>query len=675
MDFFGEQERALKKSGWLLTLFLLGVAGVVFAVYFPLAWILSPYLEVFKDNARAAEAISSETYDFAAHNVRGLINFELFLPVALVVVGVITIMSLWKRHELASGGAAGVAETLGAREVLPGTTDFREVVLRNVVEEMALASGSPAPRIFILPGESSINAFAASTSPRDAVVGVTRGALEKLSREELQGVIAHEMSHIHYGDSKLNVKMISLVFGLLGLTVLGRILLELAWRSGGNRRDGAAFALVLFITGLVLIVVGGLSVFFGRILQAAINRQREFLADAAAVQYTRNPNGIAGALKKIGGYTSVSHLGGHANDTAHMMFADPLHHWFGSLLASHPPLALRIKKIDPSFSGEIKPENFSAPISIADAIHAGFAPGKQQNTTQNALSSQHFAQDTSLSTQTTPAGPVDDTNSATTKPHPYYPVAIRQGFDEKIIDAMSHPASAAAFCHLILLSNEPKLRDHQLSHIQQHAAPNIIAEIQRLHATIESVPREKRLWLVDLAIPALRTMSVEQTQQFVRTIHEVIMMDGIRDLYEFALEQIIRRHLLAHHRLLPPPLVRYRPPRAPLSVHTGLLLSAVAHADAPDTDSAKKAFDIGASQLDYLDRAPVWHELDQCTWPALQAAIDAYCQAAPILKKNLIYSATTAALSDNKTSLQQWELMRAIADAIDSPLPPRILEN
>jgi hypothetical protein len=153
------------------------------------------------------------------------------------------------------------------------------------------------------------------------------------------------------------------------------------------------------------------------------------------------------------------------------------------------------------------------------------------------------------------------------------------------------------------------------------------------------------------------------------------MMDGIRDLYEFALEQIIRRHLLAHHRLLPPPLVQYRPPRAPLSAHAGLLLSAVAHADAPDTDSAKKAFDIGASQLDYLDRAPVWHELDQCTWPALQAAIDAYCQAAPILKKNLIYSATTAALSDNKTSLQQWELMRAIADAIDSPLPPRILEN
>ena len=234
---------------------------------------------------------------------------------------------------------------LGGRLVNPAQPDPDERKLLNVVEEMAIASGIPVPQVYVLPEEKGINAFAAGHSTSDAVVAVTQGALRLLTRDELQGVIGHEFSHILNGDMRLNLRLMGLIFGILCLAVIGRVLLHV--RGGGKDKNP------LPLLGLVLVLMGWVGVFFGRLIQAAVSRQREFLADASAVQFTRNPAGLAGALKKIGGLSYGSKLkNAHAGEASHMFFGNGMGGSFLGLMETHPPLAERILALEPDFDGE-----------------------------------------------------------------------------------------------------------------------------------------------------------------------------------------------------------------------------------------------------------------------------------------------------------------------------------
>lgn len=275
MDFFEAQEQAQKKTKWLVLWFALAVIAVVAAVDF-----------LF--------------YLFLGQKMGG--DFVPFLGmVSFSTAGIIVIASLFKTMQLGRGGEV-VAHDLGGRLVMPGSTDFQEKRLLNIVEEMAIASGMPVPQVFMMDEEESINAFAAGTEPSNAVIGVTRGCVQRLTREELEGVIAHEFSHILNGDMRLNMRLMGIVFGLLVISIIGRGMVEmLRYQSLGRRRnskEGGGALLALFLIGLGLLVIGSLGVLFGRLIQAGISRQREFLADASAVQFTRNPGGISGALKK-----------------------------------------------------------------------------------------------------------------------------------------------------------------------------------------------------------------------------------------------------------------------------------------------------------------------------------------------------------------------------------------
>lgn len=353
MDFFERQSKARRHTTLLVFYFILAVTLIVLAIY------------LVVDLALFGGGVKQHHYGYDAAPVLSLWNPQLFLWVALGTLAVIGIGSISKMSELSQGGSA-VATMLGGEPVNPNTTDPDERKLLNVVEEMAIASGTPVPQVYLLPDES-INAFAAGHSPSDTVVAVTRGCMRLLTRDELQGVIGHEFSHILNGDMRLNIRLIGLIFGIMALAIVGRILLQTRGRKNP-----------LPLLGLALLLIGWIGVFFGRLIQSAVSRQREFLADASSVQFTRNPEGLAGALKKIGGLSYGSRLESpHADVASHMFFANGLRESVFNLMATHPPLEDRIRAIEPSWDGKF-PEVIPAQVQMPET----YAPRVEQQGTR-----------------------------------------------------------------------------------------------------------------------------------------------------------------------------------------------------------------------------------------------------------------------------------------------------
>ena len=300
MDFFARQDQARKKTKLLVFYFVVAVILIVALNYLVALVVFS---------GAQARQHRDDRYEAATPLV--LWNPPVFLGATLITLAIVSIGSVFKISQLAGGGSV-VAESMGGRLVNSNTTDPDERKLLNVVEEMAIASGVPMPQVYVLDNEEGINAFAAGHTTGDAAVGVTRSCITKLSRDELQGVIGHEFSHILNGDMRLNIQLMGVLFGILCLATIGRILLYV---RGGNSRDKN----MLPIIGIALLIIGSVGVFFGRLIQAAVSRQREFLADASSVQFTRNPAGLSGALQKIGGYGSKMESP-NAPDAGHLVF-------------------------------------------------------------------------------------------------------------------------------------------------------------------------------------------------------------------------------------------------------------------------------------------------------------------------------------------------------------------
>ncbi len=341
-DFFERQDVARRNTKWLVAMFIFAVIGIVGSTFVATALVLG------------------------AANEHGRFSFEVPLLASAAALGLIVIGSLYKTAQLAAGGTV-VAERLGGRRVYPNTIDPVERRLLNIVEEMALASGVPVPPVFLLSREQGINAFAAGYSPSDAVVSVTRGCAQQLTRDQLQGVVAHEFSHILNGDMRLNLRLIGVLHGILLMGLVGRELLRFgSYSSGGNRSRRNDSGAYLLLIGLAFMVIGFLGLFLGNLIKAAASRQREFLADASAVQFTRNPEGIAGALRRIGAAIFGSKLiSPRADEASHMYFAEGI----STLFASHPPLRERIRRIDPQWDGKYPP------ALPADAV-VGFGRGE-----------------------------------------------------------------------------------------------------------------------------------------------------------------------------------------------------------------------------------------------------------------------------------------------------------
>jgi Zn-dependent protease with chaperone function len=600
MDFFERQARAQRRTRWLIVYFLLAVVGIIAALQAVFSNLLGvPYGDL-------------ETLAWVSGGV-------------LVTV---TLGSIVKMAELSQGGRV-VAVMLGGEPVAPNTQDLDERRLLNVVEEMALASGVPVPEVYLLP-DSSINAFAAGHGPGDAVIGVTRGCIRKLTRDELQGVIAHEFSHLLHGDMKLNIQLMGLLNGILCLALIGGFLFRLGAyapreRSSDSRRGGVMLALLA--AGAALYLVGWIGVFFGNLIKAAVSRQREFLADAAAVQFTRNPLGIAGALAKIRKFASRL-SSPRAAEASHLYFSNGLADPLLSLFATHPPIEERIRAVAPDFN----PDDVKLPEPPP-------LPRESGQPQDGLLSARSLARATAL-------------------------LAGLPGFaGESVRDLQG----ACAFVYTLLLDERPEIRAEQLRDLKIDEAMR--AEMMRLYQRRGEIALEQRLPLVDLVIPTLRHLSPDQYAVFRNNVRHLVESDREIHLFEYALQKTILRHLELFFTNSRGPAVKYRSVVQVLPEVEALLtgLAVVGH-DTAETREA--AFAAGVRELLINTASHPLHCGTSCDLSAIDAALDRLAESSPDVKRTVLRACREVVAHDGTVELPEYELLRAIADALDAPMPP-----
>lgn len=618
MDFFEAQDEARKKTKWLVLWFVLAVIGVVVAV----------------------DLLAIALYD-------GPNQIYIVITASVLTGGIMLAASGYKTTQLSAGGSV-VAEDLGGRLVMPGSADFEEKRLLNIVSEMALASGMSVPQVYLLDHEEGINAFAAGTEPSNAVIGVTRGCLQRLSREELSGVIAHEFSHIINGDMRLNMRLMGLVFGLVVLSIIGREMLQLLRYQGGssrrNNKEGGNAMLVLFLLGLGLLVIGGLGSFFGRLIQAAVSRQREFLADASSVQFTRNPDGIAGALKKIGGLEIGSKINApKAVEANHMFFSNGGR--FNFFLMTHPPLDVRIRAVQKNWDGkfessEIKPiaadrstknEERNGPLdALPGAVVLGAVSGIGQGERRRISTGQQ----------------------------------LHQGISQRWREAIHDREEAQAVIFGLLLNKDEKFLSKELSFLEGEAGADAKKLALKWQAEVRGLHSARKIALVEMALPTLRSLSPLEYERFRDITRSLIASDGQVELFEFMIQRVIERHLGSYfERKAFRNIAYYQFDR--LLPEANILVSTVSEIGAGCADEAEAAY-LGATS-DWkvrLDRKGV------SSHDELDKALDKFAQASPLVKRQILVACVTAAARDGKLSSQEAELLRTIADSIGCPLPP-----
>lgn len=611
MDFFERQEWARRNTKRLVMYFFLAVVGIVFAVYFAIYGVLF---------------LVDETPPKS-----GWFDLEIFGWTVAGVLLVVTGGSLYRIAELSQGGRV-VAMMLGGRLLDLNTTKPDERRLLNVVEEMAIASGVPVPDVYLLDEERGINAFAAGNGPGDAVIGVTRGCLEKLTRDELQGVVAHEFSHILNGDMRLNLRLIGLLHGILCIAIIGRILMEIGARSTGrsNKKDGAGVQLAFIVLGLAFLLIGWIGVFFGNLIKAAVSRQREFLADASAVQFTRNPKGISGALYKIGRASSQL-VSIHAEEASHLFFSSGIKIGFTGLFATHPPIDERIRAIDPNFNPqEVQVQQPPRPKVTEKTMAKEWLQG-----------------------------------AGLARPeHLYYAAALLASIPEAERAAAHEVHGAMALVFALLLSEEEEVREGQLRELRLDAATE--AEVRRHFAERSRFTEDQRIALIDLCIPALRQLSEEQYRDFRAKVRHLVESDGQITLFEFVLQKILTRHLDLHFCRKTGEPVRFRA-IAPVLPEVTTLLSGLAWIGQEGEQAREAAFRSGVQEL--MVKAPVVRE-DGCDLAGIDAALDRLALASPEVKRRVLAACGRVVAHDGVIEPREGALLRAIADALDCPVPP-----
>lgn len=627
MDFFQAQDQARKRTRWLLVLFALAVISIIAVVYIIAGFFL----------------LSPET---------GFWDRDLLLLVAIFVGGLIGLGSWYKIVELKAGGSA-VAEMLGGRRVDPASRDLQERKLLNVVEEMSIASGLTPPPVYVLDEESSINAFAAGFGSRDAAVGITRGAMEKLSRDELQAVIAHEFSHILNGDMRLNLRLMGVLHGILLLTILGSMLFRAGCYAGSGKDRDARIGLVFILIGLVLIVVGYVGLFFAKLIKACVSRQREYLADAAAVQFTRNPAGMVGVLKKIGGLTLGSRLfNSRAEEASHLFFSNAVGGALSRLLATHPPLEARIRVIDPNWDGRFEPilaSYVAEPVPPKDcaAAGSGLSPGSLVAPLQKLTPVMIMAGIGQL------------------RPRQIgYAQQLLRSLPEALKEAVHETFSARAMVLALVLSEETNIREVQLAHLRANRDPVFVDEVLKLWEFTRTLPSKLRLPCAELALPALRLMSPPQLEVFRSMCRDLIEADQAIDLFEFVLLKLLERHLPDPRNPaadLPPIYRRFDEVREP--VH--LLLSALAHRN----ENPSAAFLAGTKAIG-MNFSEGLKDFTQADLGAVDEALQILGRSSPQIRRKVVFACANVVLADHQVNDLETDLLRAIADALGCPMPP-----
>lgn len=632
MNFFEHQERARRNTSVLVLYFVAAVVAIVAMVG------LSLYLFILWQ--------SGGNYPLSAWLVSPGFFWSAGLTLLVILGG-----SLHKLWQLRDGGEA-LAAMLGAREIPPDASLTDERKLRNVVEEMAIASGIPAPRTYLLPREKGINAFVAGYRPTEAIVVVTQGALDALDRDALQGVIAHEFSHIFNADMRLNMRLMAVLAGILAIGKIGEFMLHSSSRRAGfsRNRDKNEGALVLL--GVALMVIGYIGLFFGRLIKAAISRQRELLADASAVQFTRNPAGLANALISIRN-GSGSHLNTvHAEDMSHMCFGDTVPFHLRSLLATHPPIETRLAAIGPEWLARAR-------------VRARTAPPEQAATAGIPAGASAFAGPASAE----PARPSPTTAPATSLSQQIgveqlgYARSLYEAIPDDLKSFLRQPAGAHTLVQALAILSSHNDRDSLIALLDIGTV-----ERQALLARLEQIAAlgtRLRLPLLDLAMPALKQLPDAERDAVCAQLEALVQADGKVSLFEFTLTRLVREHLRRHAgRPLAVRFRRYEQVRKEIQ----LVLSLMVHAGGARGDDADALFQRLAGPM--LGQCDTLLPLADCTLPALEASLEKLRDLTPLLKGPLIDTLADAILADGKIQVAELELLRAVCSLMDCPVPP-----
>ncbi len=634
MDFFHSQEMARRRSKLLVVYFVAAVVSIIAVIY------------------AVTVTVMSQSHRGPEYEPTAWWQPQVFAIVALGTLAVILLGSLFKSLALRAGGGV-VARSVGGVQLDPNSTNAAERRLLNIVEEMAIASGVRVPEVYLLP-EPGINAFAAGLTTDDAAVAVTQGAVDTLSRDELQGVIAHEFSHILNGDMRLNVRLIGLLFGILLLAIIGRVIVYSmrfgGGRSSGRGRGGGGAVAAAFALGLTLLIVGYVGVLFGRLIQAAVSRQREFLADASAVQFTRNPAGISGALKKIGGLAAGARVrNAHATETGHMFFANALSAPALNLFATHPPLVARIKAIEPGFDGEF-PTVVTTPPGFGEATTAR-APARSR---PPPLRPEQF---------------IATIAAATTVAQPEAGAAMIAAIPETLRDAARDPArSRAVVLALVADTSDAGAGRRQSTVLSQVLLPTEVQTGMEAVPLINQLSIEERLALLDLALPALRSLPMESLTRLLAALDEMVLADYRITPFEFATQHIVRRNLRAAGRLpVPPgapPVLRKAPEQ-----DVAAILATMARAGTARPGFAPQVYAAGARHFGLADDRLGDLADGSSALARLAVVLQRLERIPPFEKKRVLEALAVAASADGLIEPEEHALLRAFAAALDCPAP------
>lgn len=557
---------------------------------------------------------------------------------------VILLASLSRFLAMREGGRA-VAESIGARRIPPNTDDPDERRVLNIVEEMAIASAIPVPPVYLMRAEQSVNAFAAGYSPSDAVVGLTDGSIRRLSRDQLQGVIAHEFGHIRSGDMRLNIRLIGLLHGIVVVGHTGWILMNLEARRNP-----------LFFLGLGMAVVGGCGSLLGSIIRAAINRGREHLADACAVEFTRLPDGLAGALKIVGGQPSRGMLADQrADECSHMMFVQGFSTWLARLTATHPPLEDRIRRLDPHWDGEWLP---GRPLPVegpaAEQVTPPIAPYPLAVMAPVAAA-------VALADAVTFAdalGP-EEIVSRMSAAHD-----LLESLDPALINAAHDTGDARLLVCAMLLDPKAQVAAAQHAIIARALGAAAAGAATGLREPLRRAGPPVRLPLLEVALGSLAALTPEQYRQFRALVALVVRSDQRVSLFEWCLERLLLTHLDRRHSDARPPSTQYYSLKG-LAAQCSTLLSAVAHAGRSGGAAARSleaaARTLGVENLKLQPPAA-------CTPERLTDAMDRLALAHERLRKQVVVACAEIIGADGTLTDAEAELLRVIADGLDSPL-------
>jgi Zn-dependent protease with chaperone function len=635
MSFFERQHQARRRTKLLVLYFLLAVVLITVAVN-----------ALVFGTAKLGGLYSGTLSGWLAGPYWWLVSGVTLL---IVIIGSVT-----RLLQLRSGGQA-VADMVGARRIELSTSDPDERRFVNVVEEMSIASGTPVPALYVMDNEGGLNAFVAGFKSTEAVLVVTEGALRSLDRDELQGVVGHEYSHIVNGDMRLNIRLMGILAGILSIGQLGRFLLRSLFHSSGrrssrSRNNGGIFALGL---GLGLFIIGYVGLFFGRLIKAAISRQREYLADASAVQFTRCPTGIAGALWKIRNSTLGSMLlTRHAEDMSHMCFGESVQTSFQNLLATHPPLNERIKAVDPSFL-------------IQRAAERTLEHNRMRSEPPSSAAAAAFAGSIDTPVPTTVESFAASVGNPTAE-HVQYAVVLHASIPRPVLEALrDRDAARQPIYALLMVATQESTRRVALALLAHQESPPLAQAVEAFVEPLENIGRRAWLPIIDLAMPALKQLPSAERTRFLGVADKLTRTDRRVTLLEFVLLTLLRKHLSADadHR----DVVKYYSFDAVLA-EIRVLLSLLAKAGADTAEQSRQSFARALASITQAKLGPARDE--DCQVDGLYRIVAKLSALSPLLKEPLINACADCVVHDGVVLPVEAELIRAISESLDCPMPP-----